>query len=55
MGGHFVHVEHAQPMTRKDVLYSDEREIGEMLVINRVELHMLDQMEQVRKLDSEDP
>ena len=46
----FFHVEHLQSMRFQDAHRSQHGEIGEVLVIDRVELIALDQPQQVGKL-----
>ena len=47
----FGHVEGAQPGLRQRALDHQQRQIGIMLVIDRVELHGLDQPQQMRELE----
>ena len=47
----FLYVPDAQTMRREDVLCCVEGQVGEMLVVNGVELPLCHQLQQVRKLE----
>src|SRR5262245_2450565 len=53
MGRNLLRIEHPQTVPREDLLNREQRQIGEMLVIDRIELQSADQVEHVRKLDGE--
>ena len=50
MGRQFLHIEQRQSVAGENLLYRQQREITEMLVIDGVELVALHQLPQVRKL-----
>ena len=54
MGRQLLHVEQPQAMSGEDLLDHEQREIGEMLVVDRVELGILDQPRQMRELHRQD-
>ena len=51
MGRQFLDIEHPHAMVFPDALMGEQREIRKVLVIDRVELVLLDQPEDVRPLD----
>ena len=50
MGWKFDNVEHTQTRTFHNILYRHKRQIKEVLMINRIELHLIDQPQQVWEL-----
>ncbi len=46
MRGHLVDIEDAQPMLRENFLDRQHGQVGKVLVIYRVELHLLDKIQQ---------
>ena len=52
--GQFLDIEECQAVGRKDLFCRDEREIGEVLVVDRVELVLRHQAHQVGKLNGDD-
>src|ERR1035437_4564279 len=55
VGWMFFHVEDMQAVGGGYTLHGGEREIGEVLVVDRVRLSSLDQIHQVGKLERGDP
>ena len=49
-----LHIEDGKAMSIEDGPHGQQRKIGEMLVIDRIELHFAQQIEQVREFDSKD-
>jgi hypothetical protein len=47
-------IEHRKTMRGEDILHRQQRQIIEMLVIDGVELHALDQAQQVGEFDADD-
>ena len=54
MRSELEHVEHLEPVRAQDHARREEREVGEVLVVDGVELIALDQPDQVRELDRDD-
>ncbi len=54
MGCNLLHIEHFQPMTRGHGIDRDQREVREVLVIDRVELVLVDELLEMRKLEGDD-
>src|SRR5581483_10522599 len=54
MGRYFIDIEERQPMPREHLLDGMKRKIRKVLVINRVELALLDQAREMRKLHGDD-
>ena len=54
MGGQLLHVEQGETVGGEDTLGGEERKVGEMLVIDRVELVLLHQAHQMGELDGDD-
>ncbi len=55
MGGQLLDVEDDEAVRLEHATRSEEREVGEMLVVDRVELELVDEVLQVRELDGEHP
>src|SRR6267142_648070 len=53
VSGNFLDIENLQSMSMQNAVGCQQREIGEMLVIDGVEFIMFDQARQVRKLQRE--
>jgi hypothetical protein len=51
MRGQRLDVEDAQPVAREGPLHGQQREVAVVLVVDRVELHLADEVEEMRELD----
>ena len=53
MGRLLLDVEEREAVALEDPLHREQRQIGEMLVVDRVELNLANEVQQVRELDGE--
>ena len=53
MGRELLDVEHPQAVRGEHATHGEQREVAEVLVVDRVELALLDQTQQVRELDGD--